>query len=83
MKDIETQTPDQMRNEINFRRQLTIQGLTNSNLLIPEALNKKETLEVLSDRISKTKEDVKNLIGQRIILNPYLELGAERVQRAL
>jgi len=77
------QTTNHKVNEIEFRRKLANQGITDSHLIIPESLNKKETLDILTDRISKTRKDIKQLINSGIIVNPYLEIGAERVQRAL
>lgn len=69
--------------EVKFRRKLALQQSSDDQVLIPEAYNKAENLAFMRERIAKTREDIKNLIASRTRIAPYIELGAERCQRAL
>ncbi len=76
------QSVKNLRGEIEFRKQLSIQHVT-GEMLLPDYYDKDQHDEILFERVDTTLNDIKKLEQQSISLSPFIELGAERCQRAL
>jgi SAM-dependent methyltransferase len=77
-----TQAIDHLKGEIEFRRKLSRQHVS-GDMLLPDYYEKREHDAILQDRIDTTYTTMKQLEARGIALSPFLELGAERGQRAL
>jgi ubiquinone/menaquinone biosynthesis C-methylase UbiE/uncharacterized protein YbaR (Trm112 family) len=69
--------------EVTFRRKLAIQQSDAGQVFFKEAHTRQEILAVMGERISQTREDMQALAQKDVQFTPYIELGAERGQRAL
>jgi SAM-dependent methyltransferase len=79
---VERQTLENLRGEVEFRRKLFDQQV--AGLDVFENEYDAATIEaVLRDRMDGTREDMRRLLAEGALLSPYVELGAERGQRAL
>ena len=76
------QTIDNMQGEINFRKLLAQQHVT-GEILLPDYYAKEQHDEILLERVNTTLTDISKLKQLGIFLSPFIELGAERCQRAL
>lgn len=77
-----SQTINNQRGEIEFRKQLAKQHVS-GEMLLPDYYAKEEHDKILLERMNTTISDIKKLEAQGIKLSPFVELGAERGQRAL
>jgi SAM-dependent methyltransferase len=68
--------------EIAFRRELFRQQVEGEHVFEDE-YSAAEILDVLQERMEKTRRQVSGLIARGVGISPYIELGAERAQRAL
>lgn len=68
--------------EIDFRRKLSLQQ-TGGEKVLQDEFNQEGIEKILLERMEKTKEQIQLLKKEGILMSPYLELGAERSQRAL
>jgi ubiquinone/menaquinone biosynthesis C-methylase UbiE len=71
------------RGEVAFRRKIAAQQSGEGEAFFEEAHTKPEILAVMGERISQTRGDMQALTKMGASLTPYIELGAERGQRAL
>jgi len=76
------QNINNLRGEIEFRKRLAKQHVT-GEMLLPDYYDKEQHDKILLERINTTVEDIGNLEKQGRLLSPFIELGAERCQRAL
>jgi SAM-dependent methyltransferase/uncharacterized protein YbaR (Trm112 family) len=76
-----SQTIDNLKGEIEFRKKLAQQHTT-GEVLLPGYCEKEEHDKILLDRVNMTLRDVEKL-EKRGRLSPFIELGAERCQRSL
>jgi len=76
------QTIQAQRGEIEFRRKLAIQHVGGTTVLNDE-FSSQEMMDILKERMIKTKLQVEIIKKRNIIVSPYLEVGAERGQRSL
>ncbi|MEX0912388.1 MAG: class I SAM-dependent methyltransferase [Gemmatimonadota bacterium] len=76
------QTIENLRGEVQFRRKLfeqQVQGIP----LFDDEFDASGIEAVLRDRMAATLRDMHGLAQRGVVTSPYLELGAERGQRAL
>jgi SAM-dependent methyltransferase/uncharacterized protein YbaR (Trm112 family) len=71
------------RGEVAFRRQLARQQSVGGTATIPEAHTREEILAVMAERMEQTRCDMAAIAAAGLPLSPYIEVGAERCQRAL
>lgn len=76
------QTIENLRGEIEFRRKLFEQQVGDMEIFASE-YDGEEIAKVLRERMSETITRMRQLRAAGYVLSPYLELGAERGQRAL
>jgi ubiquinone/menaquinone biosynthesis C-methylase UbiE/uncharacterized protein YbaR (Trm112 family) len=78
--------PDQplrsQKGEIEFRKKLVSQHV-NGEAVFKDEFSATEIETILLERMKNTHERMRQLEARNIILSPYIELGAERGQRAL
>lgn len=67
--------------EVLFRRQLSNQHLGRGQAF-PGQPDEKQIIGVLAQRVVDSRSIFKNLLEQNVPLSPYLEIGAEKCQRA-
>jgi SAM-dependent methyltransferase/uncharacterized protein YbaR (Trm112 family) len=79
---MKSQPVESQKGEIEFRRRLYLKQVEGSPILHDE-FDAAGIEEILQERMNKTFEQVTLLRGKGIPLSPYLEIGAERCQRAL
>jgi SAM-dependent methyltransferase len=79
---MQAQTLSNLRGEIEFRRKLAEQHVTGRTLL-PDYYGKEAHDAILRERMATTARELGALQARGIRLGPFLELGAERGQRAL
>lgn len=77
-----TQAIDHLKGEIEFRRKLSRQHVS-GDMLLPDYYDKGEHDAILQERIDSTYTTMNELAARGLTLSPFLELGAERGQRAL
>lgn len=68
--------------EVRFRRKLVNQHL-GRHIYFPSEPSSREILRILKERIKKTKKIFKGLKKRGVLISPFLEIGAERGQRAM
>jgi len=68
--------------EVNFRRKLVHQNL-DGQTYFPTEPSHQEILKILQDRIKTTKQIFQKLEKMGLLTGPFLEIGAERGQRAM
>lgn len=68
--------------EIKFRQKLVRQHLGKESFEVNEP-DQKEILEILKQRVDKSREIFKKLSNNGVPLSPFLEIGAEKSQRAM
>ncbi len=68
--------------EVNFRKKLTKQHLGQGNFY-PNEPNHEEIFKILKERVSTSKRIFSELKNRRIPFTPFLEVGAEKCQRAM
>lgn len=68
--------------EVRFRRQLVKQH-SGPQTFFPSEPTHKEIINIIEERIKTTKKAFRDLQKKDILLNPFLEIGAERGQRAM
>jgi ubiquinone/menaquinone biosynthesis C-methylase UbiE/uncharacterized protein YbaR (Trm112 family) len=68
--------------EITFRKKLTKQQVEGETFFDDE-FNSDEIESIINQRMGTTLTKIKDLIDSGAIINPYLEIGAERGQRSL
>jgi SAM-dependent methyltransferase/uncharacterized protein YbaR (Trm112 family) len=73
---------DHLRSEIDFRAKLARQHVT-GEVLLPDYYRKEDHDHILRERIEETRRRMTALVEAGVRLSPFLELGAERGQRAL
>ncbi len=76
------QTIDNKKGEIEFRKKLVAQIQTN-NTCITGQPTQEEYITILKQRVDDTRIIFKKLQKKGIPLSPFLEIGAERGQRAM
>jgi SAM-dependent methyltransferase len=76
------QTIDNLKGEIAFRAKLAVQHVS-GEVLLPDYYRKADHDRILEDRVEATHRKMHELAALGIRLSPFLELGAERGQRAL
>ncbi len=76
------QTLESKLGEIAFRRELFRQQVEGERVFEDE-YSAAEILDVLQERVEKTRRQMPGLIARGVGISPYIELGAERAQRAL
>ncbi len=81
-KQVISQTLDNKRGEILFRKRLIAQQLTNQGNLEHE-FDEAALHQLLRERMAKTLSDMQQLSHSGLRLAPFLEIGAERGQRSL
>jgi len=69
--------------EVKFRRKLASQQSEDGHTIFPELRNHGEMLEVMRQRASVTRDAIAQLSEEGKTLSPFIEIGAERCQRAL
>jgi len=79
---MKTQSVKNLLGEIEFRKQLAKQHVT-GEMLLPDYYDKDQHDKILLERVNTTLRDVKKLEKEGILLSPFIELGAERCQRAI
>lgn len=79
---MERQRIENMRGEVEFRRRLFQQQVEGREIFDDE-LGAEEIEAVLRERMDATVRDIAALRSQGITVTPYVEIGAERGQRAL
>lgn len=77
------QSLDSKRGEVIYRRKLALQQSNEGQAIVPEAHTKQEILAVMEERMAQTRRDIKTITATGVPISPYIELGAERCQRAL
>ena len=77
-----SQNINNLRGEIEFRKRLATQHVT-GEMLLPDYYDKEQHDKILLERVNTTLEDLKKLEKQVSLFSPFIELGAERCQRAL
>lgn len=80
---LKLQTTQNKKGEIHFRRQLLEQLHTNTYPIIEGQPTEKEYMRILKDRVTSTRLIFKDLQKRGVVLSPFLEIGAERGQRAM
>lgn len=83
MRPESEQSFDSKQGEVIYRRKLALQQSSEGQAILPEAHTKQEILAVMQERMAQTRRDVETIIAEGVPVSPYLELGAERCQRAL
>jgi SAM-dependent methyltransferase/uncharacterized protein YbaR (Trm112 family) len=68
--------------EIDFRKKLALQQ-TGGEKVLDDEFNQQEIEKMLLERMETTKKQIQALKDKGVLMTPYLELGAERGQRAL
>jgi ubiquinone/menaquinone biosynthesis C-methylase UbiE len=81
MKESE-QAVESKRGEIAFRRKLFQQQVEGERVFEDE-YSAEDILEIMRERMEKTRRQMAALVAQDVSISPYIELGAERGQRAL
>lgn len=76
------QTIENIKAEIAFRDKLAKQHVT-GEVLVPNYYTKNEHDKIMLQRVNATKSAMENLQKHGHTLSPFIELGAERGQRAL
>lgn len=76
------QTIGNLKGEVDFRAKLAVQHVS-GEVLLPDYYRKEEHDRILRDRVEATRQTMTELASRGIRLSPFLELGAERGQRAL
>jgi SAM-dependent methyltransferase/uncharacterized protein YbaR (Trm112 family) len=79
---MQAQTLSNLRGEIEFRRKLAEQHVT-GRILLPDYYGKAAHDAILRERMATTLREIAALQARGVQLSPFLELGAERGQRAL
>ena len=79
---MESQTTDNLRGEVAFRKLLARQHVT-GEMLLSDYFCKEEHDGILRERVATTIRDIEKLGEQGVRLSPFLELGAERCHRSL
>ncbi len=69
--------------EVEFRRKLASQESEGGQIAFPELHTHDEMLQVMRQRAAATRDAMALLSREGIRLSPYIELGAERCQRAM
>lgn len=67
--------------EVIFRQRLVKQHLGVENFF-PGQPNQKQILNVLKERVYSSRRRFRNLERRKVLLSPFLEIGAEKCQRA-
>lgn len=76
------QTIDNMKSEILFRQKLATQHVSGEEL-VPGYIGKHDHDALMHERVASTAATMKRLQDQGISFSPFIEVGAERGQRAL
>ncbi len=79
---MDRQSSKAQKGEIEFRRKLVDQQVAGQKLFDDE-FDGPGILKILADRMKKTLEQISRLKDGNVTVSPYLEIGAERCQRAL
>jgi len=77
MQDIQSQ-----KGEIEFRKKL-VQHQVDGQSHFEDEFNTDEIEKILLSRMEKTLNKMKEFLEKKIVLSPYIEIGAERCQRSL
>jgi uncharacterized protein YbaR (Trm112 family)/SAM-dependent methyltransferase len=83
MQEKTTQNLSTKKGEVEFRKNLALYQSGSMQHFLPDALSGEETLVLLKKRIEKSRSDFSSLRDSGVILQPYIEIGAERCQRSL
>jgi SAM-dependent methyltransferase/uncharacterized protein YbaR (Trm112 family) len=70
------------RSEIEFRRKLASQT-AGETIYFPDEPNSSEIMHIMDERMLRTLVMCEEMLKNDVNISPYLELGAERCQRAL
>ena len=76
------QSKEAQKGEIEFRRKLSSQQVAGEKIFDDE-FDGPGITRILAERMKKTREEVSLLKRSGAVVSPYLEIGAERCQRAL
>lgn len=76
------QTVESQKGEIEFRKKL-VQQQVNGKCIFDDEFDAERIEKILIGRMSKTFEQITSLKERGVVLSPYVEIGAERCQRAL
>jgi len=79
---MDRQTIDNQKGEIAFRKKLYLQQVQSKDVLDDE-FDGDKIIEILMQRMQKTKEQMSKIHADAIPMSPYVEIGAERCQRSL
>lgn len=71
------------KGEVTFRQKLASQQAKNGKIVFPDAHDYKEMLETMRQRATTTRQAMEKLSTRCVQFTPFIELGAERCQRAL
>lgn len=71
------------KGEVTFRQKLASQQSKDGCIVFPDLHNHNEMLEIMRQRVASTRRAMRRLLADGISLSPFIELGAERCQRAL
>jgi SAM-dependent methyltransferase len=77
MQDMQSQ-----KGEIEFRKKL-VQHQVEGQQHFEDEFNADEIEKILLSRMEKTLNKMNELLEKKIVLSPYIEIGAERCQRSL
>lgn len=79
---VKKQKLDNKIGEIDFRKKLAFQQ-TGGEKVLEDEFSQQEIEKMLLERMETTKKQIQMLKDKGVLMTPYLELGAERGQRAL
>lgn len=77
-----SQTVRNQQAEIEFRRRLVEQQL-HGKVLFEDEFDAAGIEALLAGRVARTRAQMESLSANGVVLSPYIEIGAERAQRAL
>lgn len=82
MNLVQSQTLDHKKSEVLFRKKLVRQHLGEKSFF-PGQPDTNLILKEFKKRLKVTKEDFQDLLAKKVQISPYLEIGAEKCQRAM
>lgn len=83
MNDKDKQGFSAKKGEVTFRQKLASQQSKGGRIVFPDVHNYNEMIETMRQRAATTRQAMRRLLADGIQLSPFIELGAERCQRAL
>ena len=76
------QSIDNLKGEVDFRRKLSKQQVDGQQIFEDE-YDRAGIEAVLRESMETTSKHIRSLIDKNIVISPYIEIGAERCQRAM